>query len=339
MKKACQIIAEAGVNHNGSIETAFMLVDAACQAGADYVKFQTFRADKLVTRSAKTADYQRRNLGGTDSQYEMLKKLELPDEGFRELAGYCARKGIGFLSTPFDIESARFLASLGMSAMKVSSGDLTNLPLLRELAFIGIPVILSTGMATIGDIEASVDLLERHGLALETISILHCTTEYPAPFAEVNLQVLQTFRSAFPFASIGYSDHTEGIAISLAAAALGAEWIEKHVTLDRSMPGPDHLASIEPDELKALVTGVRQIGQAMGDGRKKPTASELNNACVARKSIVAASNIKKGELFSVLNLTVQRPGNGLSPMLWDTVIGKPALRDYQKGVLIESSVT
>lgn len=335
MRKACKIIAEAGVNHNGSIETAFLLVDAAYRAGADYVKFQTFRADKLVTRSAKTADYQQRNLGGADSQYEMLKKLELPDEGFRELADYCVQKGIGFLSTPFDIESARFLASLDIAAMKVSSGDLTNLPLLRELAVIGKPVILSTGMATFGEIEASVDALERHGLALETLSILHCTTEYPAPYTEVNLQVLQTFRAVFPFASIGYSDHTEGIAISLAAAALGAEWIEKHVTLDRSMQGPDHLASIEPDELHALVNGVRQIGLAMGDGRKQPTASELNNACVARKSIVAACNVKKGELFSELNLTVQRPGNGINPMLWDAVIGKPALRDYQKGALIE----
>jgi N-acetylneuraminate synthase len=336
MRKECKIIAEAGVNHNGSMETAFALVDAACQAGADYVKFQTFRADRLVTRFARTADYQRRNLGGADSQYEMLKKLELPDEGFRELAGYCAKKGIGFLSTPFDIESARFLAGLGMPAMKVSSGDLTNLPLLRELAGIRLPVILSTGMATLGEVEASIDVLDRHGLAVEQLSILHCTTEYPAPFAEINLRVMQTFRAAFPFASIGYSDHTEGIAVSFAAAALGAEWLEKHVTLDRSMPGPDHRASIEPDELKALVRGVRQIGLAMGDGRKNPSASELNNAIAARKSIIAASPIVRGEPFSERNLTVQRPGNGISPMLWDALMGKPAMRDYDRGELIDS---
>lgn len=330
MSKVCQVIAEAGVNHNGSMQMAFALVDEAFVAGADFVKFQTFRAEKLVTRSAQTAQYQRRNTGSVESQYEMLKRLELPEGGFRELSGYCVEKGIGFLSTPFDIEAAYFLADLGMAAMKVSSGDLTNLPLLRELAKIGLPVILSTGMAMLGEVEAAVELLEHSGLSIGKISILHCTTEYPAPLDEVNLNAMVTLRAAFPGASIGYSDHTEGIAISLAAATMGADLIEKHFTLDRSMEGPDHRASLEPTELCSLVSGVRQIGMAMGDGRKRPSASERKNIEIARKSIVAACRINRGELFSEANLAVRRPGNGRSPMQWDALIGQLALRDYQQ---------
>lgn len=334
MNSGCLVIAEAGVNHNGSMDLAFTLIDKACAAGADFVKFQTFSADKLVTLSAQTAEYQRRNTGSSESQYQMLKRLELPQEGFRELARYCTTKGIGFLSTPFDVESAYFLAGLGMPAMKVSSGDLTNFPFLRELARIGLPVILSTGMATLGDIESAVDLLERYGLAAHDITLLHCTTEYPAPLAEVNLKALNTLHSAFPLSPIGYSDHTEGIFISLAAAAMGAKVIEKHFTIDRSMDGPDHKASLEPMELSALVSGVRGIDLAMGDGRKRPSPSELKNMHVARKSIVAACYIRKGEVFSEDNLDVRRPGTGRSPMQWENLIGQQASRDYDTSELI-----
>lgn len=334
MGKVCQVIAEAGVNHNGSMQLAIAMIDAAHAAGADYVKFQTFRAEKLVTRRAHTAEYQRINTGIVETQYEMLKRLELSEDGFRDLAEYCSKKGIGFLSTPFDIEAAYFLAGIGMTAMKVSSGDLTNLPLLRELAKIGLPVILSTGMATLGEVEAAVELLEKNRLSIEKMTILHCTTEYPAPFSEVNLRALRTLRTAFPGARIGYSDHTEGIAVSLSAASLGADLIEKHFTLDRAMKGPDHKASLEPSELLALVSSLQQIGVALGDGRKQPSASECKNIAVARKSIVAACFIRKGEIFTESNLTVRRPGSGRSPMLWDTLIGQPSPRDYEPDEMI-----
>lgn len=334
MSKTCQIIAEAGVNHNGSMEVAFALVDRAIAAGADFVKFQTFQADKLVTRGAPKADYQQRNSGGSESQYEMLKRLELPNEGFRELCVYCKEKGIGFLSTPFDIEAAHFLAGLGMSAMKVSSGDLTNLPFLRAIAGIELPVILSTGMANIGEVEDAVEALESRGLSLGEITILHCTTEYPAPPGEVNLRAMHTLRTVFPGATIGYSDHTQGIAISLAAVAMGAEVLEKHFTLDRTMAGPDHKASLEPDELSDLVAGAREISSAKGDGRKCPSPSEQKNISIARKSIVAARQIRKGEVFSELNLAVRRPGHGRSPMQWDSLIGQLATRDYDQDEMV-----
>lgn len=328
MNKNCCIIAEAGVNHNGSLDLAFALIDQALTAGADFIKFQTFQADQLATKAAPQAAYQMRNTGSHESQYDMLKRLELPLESFKELSDYCKQKPIQFLSTPFDIASAYFLAKLGMPMMKVSSGDLTNMPFLRELGSIGLPVILSTGMATLGDVEAGVNVLEKTGLSMDQITILHCTTEYPAPIEEVNLKAMDTLRFAFPGATIGYSDHTEGIAISLAAAAMGAELLEKHFTLDRTMSGPDHKASIELSALSELTQGVRAICSALGNGRKVPSASEIKNMAIARKSIVAACPIKKGDIFSSDNLTVRRPGSGSSPMLWDEFIGTTATRDY-----------
>ncbi|WP_240655710.1 N-acetylneuraminate synthase [Paraburkholderia phosphatilytica] len=328
MNPTCAIIAEAGVNHNGSFELACRLVDAAAKARADFVKFQTFKTEKLVTRHAPKADYQKQTSGASESQFDMLKRLELPASAFRELAAYCDEQGIAFLSTPFDIESAIFLASIGMQALKVSSGDLTDIPFLRQLGAMGLPIILSTGMATLGEVEDALEALEASGTSLERVTLLHCTTEYPAPVEEVNLRAMLTLRTAFPRASTGYSDHTEGIDIPVAAAALGARVIEKHVTLDRAMPGPDHRASIEPHELKRMVDAVRRITSALGDGRKRPSASELPNRVVARKSIVASRPIEQGEALSPDNLTVRRPGSGISPAQWDRVVGTLATRAY-----------
>jgi N,N'-diacetyllegionaminate synthase len=324
----CAIIAEAGVNHNGSIELAFRLVDAAAQARADYVKFQTFRTEKLVTRDAPKAAYQKQTSGASESQFDMLKRLELPPSAFREIADHCSEKGIAFLSTPFDAESAAFLAGIGTKALKIGSGDLTDIPFLRELGAIGLPIILSTGMATLGEVEDALETLEVAGTPLERITVLHCTTEYPAPVEEVNLRAMLTLGAAFPRVSIGYSDHTEGIDIPIAAAALGARVIEKHVTLDRAMEGPDHRASLEPQELAQMVRAVRRVTSALGDGRKRPSASELPNRLVARKSIVASRAIAKGETLSPDNLTVRRPGSGISPSQWDRVVGTFATRDY-----------
>jgi N-acetylneuraminate synthase len=328
MTHHCTVIAEAGVNHNGSMELAYRLIDVAAAAGADYVKFQTFRAAALATGSAPKANYQKATTGHAESQLEMLKRLELPLEAFADLAACCADKGVAFMSTPFDLEAAHFLANLDMSAFKVSSGDLTNTPFLREIGRIGKPVILSSGMATLGEVEQAVETLERAGTPIEKITLLHCTTEYPAPAEEVNLRAMCTLRTAFPRATIGYSDHTEGIDVPVAAVALGAQVIEKHFTLDRSMEGPDHKASLEPPELAAMVRAIRRVGSALGDGRKAPTASEIPNRLVARKSIVAARSIARGETFSADNLAVRRPGNGLSPTRWDEVIGTVAVRDY-----------
>lgn len=327
----CEIIAEAGVNHNGSIDAAYSLIDVAADCGVDYVKFQTFDAAKLVDRNALKADYQIKNSGAGESQYEMLKRLELPRAAFSELLNYSVNKGVKFLSTPFDIDAAYFLADLGIDKMKVSSGDLTNIPFLRELAKIGLPVILSTGMANLSEVEAAVETLESKGMPIDKLTILHCTTEYPAPACEVNLNAMRTLRCAFPGATIGYSDHTQGIAISLASVANGAQVLEKHFTLDRNLPGPDHKASLEPFELKSLVMGAREIVQALGDGRKQPTTSEKINMGVARKSIVAARHIRKGETFSDDNLIVRRPGTGVSPLLWDKVVNQVSLRDYEEG--------
>ena len=326
----CQIIAEAGVNHNGSSDLAFRLVDVAVEAGADFIKFQTFKADKLVTRDAARAAYQSRATNSDGSQYEMLKELELDEATFDALIAYCKTKGIGFLSTPFDADSARFLAEAGMPAFKVSSGDLTNLPFLRDLARYGLPMMLSSGMATLGELDASVNALEAAGLMLDRLTLLHCTTEYPAPVMDVNLNAMLTMRQAYPGATVGYSDHTEGIHIPVAAAALGARVLEKHFTLDRRMPGPDHQASLEPHELKTMVAQVRSVVSALGDGRKRPMPSELANRAVARKSIVADRAIAAGEILTAENLATRRPGNGLSPMLWDEVIGRPAPRDLRE---------
>lgn len=326
---ACTIIAEAGVNHNGSAELAFRLVDAAVEAGAHIVKFQTFKAEKLVTKDAPQAAYQKRNIGEDSGQFAMLKKLELDDAVFRDLIRYCETKGIGFLSTPFDEDSARFLVDAGMTSFKVSSGDLTNLPFLRALADYRLPMILSSGMATLAELDESVSALEKAGLSIDKLTLLHCTTEYPAPPGEVNLKAMQTIAAAYPGATIGYSDHTEGIHIPVAAAAMGAAVLEKHFTLDRAMEGPDHKASLEPGELKAMVDAVRIVTEALGNGRKAPTASELPNRLVARKSIVARRDIAAGELLSAENLVARRPGDGISPMRWDDLIGTRATRDYK----------
>ncbi len=327
-RQSTLIIAEAGVNHNGDMATARRLVDAAAEAGADLVKFQTFSAKTLVSAKAVKAEYQNRNeAGNSETQQSMLQRLELPKEAHFDLLTHCADRGIGFFSTAFDFDSLDFLNQLGLPRFKVPSGEITNLPYLRRVARFGKELILSTGMATLGEIEAALEVIERSGCPRNQITLLHCTTEYPAPYGEVNLKAIATLREAFGVA-VGYSDHTEGIEISLAAVALGATIIEKHFTLDRSMPGPDHAASLQPDELRALVAGVRRIELALGSSRKQRTLSEEKNRVVVRKSIVASRNIKCGEVFSEENLTVKRPGSGLSPMRWDEVIGRLAVRDF-----------
>lgn len=328
------IIAEAGVNHNGSAENAFRMIDAAADAGADYVKFQTFKAEKLANTSAAQADYQKRNTGCSESQLDMLRRLELGDDTFRELQAYCVSKGIGFLSTPFDIDSVRFLASLGMDYMKIPSGEITNLPYLRAVAATGLPVIMSTGMCTNDDIRAALDALLNGGLTIGQISLLHCNTQYPTPMSDVNLRAMESLRSAFG-TDVGYSDHTLGIEVPIAAVALGATVIEKHFTLDRTMPGPDHKASLEPAELKAMVHAIRNIEHALGSPDKHVTPSEDANIAVARKSIVAARHINKGEVLSDENLCAKRPGTGISPMRWDEVCGQHAIRDFEKDEIIE----
>lgn len=331
MKKTL-IIAEAGVNHNGSIVIAKRLAQIAKECGADIVKYQTVNLDCLVSESAQMADYQKQNIGKETSQKDMLQKLLLKKDEFVELAAYCKEIGIGFLSTPFDIDSIGFLEGLGCERWKVPSGEITNLPYLEKIAETGKPVILSTGMSTMDEVGAAYRLLQENGAG--KITLLHCTTEYPAPFADVNLLAMQTLRETFGCA-VGYSDHTRGIEISLAAVAMGAGIIEKHFTLDRNMEGPDHKASLEPEELKTLVTSIRNIETALGDGKKRPMQSELGNMAVARKSIIAARDIKKGELLDAGNLTTKRPGSGISPMKWYEVLGTAAIRDFQKDELIE----
>lgn len=329
---AVTIIAEAGVNHNGSVEMARQMVRTAAEAGVDYVKFQTFSADRIVSRSARQADYQRRNLGtdsagADDSQYAMLKALELSAGDFASLAEYCRNCGTRFMSTPFDIESIGTLLPLNMDYMKVPSGEITNLPYLRAVAATGVPVIMSTGMAAMTEIHDAVDALCKAGLSTADLTLLHCTTEYPAPPADVNLRVMDTLRREFGV-RVGYSDHTEGIEISLAAVAMGAEVIEKHFTLDRSLPGPDHVASLDPRGLNDLVRGIRLIETAMGHAEKTVSEAEMRNRLAARKSIVAARPIAAGEIITPEMLTVKRPGSGLSPMLWDSLVGTRATRDY-----------
>ncbi|WP_417464343.1 N-acetylneuraminate synthase [Kordiimonas sp.] len=328
------VIAEAGVNHNGDLEKAKSLVDAAAAAGADLVKFQTFKADKIASGAAKKADYQARNDGDTDSQLDMLKRLELSRADHEALIAHCKNRGIGFFSTGFDLDSLDYLAGLGFDQFKIPSGEITNLPYLRRIASFGRDVILSTGMASLGDIEAAIEALEVAGLSRDRITVLHCTTEYPAPMDEVNLLAMQTIGQAFGV-PVGYSDHTEGIEVAIAATALGATVIEKHFTLDRTLPGPDHAASLEPDELAAMVRGIRRIEAALGGATKRLTKSEASNKAVVRKSIVAAKPIVKGEIFSDDNLTAKRPGTGLSPMRWDEVVGRPAPRDFAEDDLIE----
>lgn len=330
------IIAEAGVNHNGSLERAKEMVRVAKACGVDYVKFQTFKAELIVNKYAAQADYQRKNLGneGNDSQLEMLRNLELQFKDFAYLKEYCKKEGIGFMSTPFDLTSIDFLANLGMDYMKVPSGEITNLPYLRKIAAKGIPVIMSTGMCSLKEIEEAMDVLHKGGLSTDQITLLHCNTEYPTPMEDVNLRAMETLRRIFE-TKVGYSDHTKGIEVPVAAVAMGAEVIEKHFTLDRTLPGPDHVASLEPDELKAMVSAIRNVEKAIGTGEKMVTQSEEKNIKVARKSIVAARFIQKGEEFTEENLTVKRPGSGISPMQWDSVLGNTANRDFEIDELIE----
>jgi len=328
------IIAEAGVNHNGNLDLARQLVDVAADAGVDVVKFQTFSADRLVTAQAQKAAYQVETTGAGESQHAMLRRLELNYAMHVDLIAHCRARGIEFLSTGFDPASVDMLAELGLQRFKIPSGEITNLPYLRHLGRYGKPVILSTGMATLGEIEAALEALEVAGTPCQRITALHCNTEYPTPMADVNLRAMLSIREAFKVA-VGYSDHTSGIEVAIAAVALGAEVIEKHFTLDRNQDGPDHKASLEPDELKALVTSIRNIEQALGDGRKRPSPSEAGNKAIARKSLVAACAIRAGEPFTEANLTVKRPGTGLSPMWWDLALGRRATRDYSPDELIE----
>lgn len=328
------IIAEAGVNHNGDIGLAKQLIDRAADAGADLVKFQTFKAERLVTRMAPKADYQSLATNSRESQHEMLRRLELTPEMHKELISHCATRHIGFFSTGFDIESIDLLVSFGQDRFKIPSGEITNLPYLRHIGQLGKCVILSTGMATLGDIEAAITALEQAGTQRTNITVLHCTTEYPTPMDEVNLRAMQSIHAAFGV-TVGYSDHTPGIEVAIAAVAMGASVIEKHFTLDRNFPGPDHKASLEPAELKAMVTAIRNIEMALGDGIKRLTPSEAGNRPVARKSLVASRPIKSGELFCVENITAKRPGTGISPMRWDEVIGRSSPRDFGADELID----
>lgn len=333
MKKRVMIIAEAGVNHNGSLERAFRMIDAAASAGADIIKFQSFKTEKLVTADAPKAAYQQTNTGETGSQFGMLKKLELAEDAHVLLMNYCREKGITFMSTPFDAESAEMLNCLNVEMFKVGSGDLTNLPLLRQLAGYLKPIILSTGMADMDEIGKALEVVTNGGLPKEKITILHANTDYPTPYSDVNLTAMLAIKRKFGV-TVGYSDHTDGIEVPIAAVALGAQVIEKHFTLDRNLEGPDHKASLEPAELSAMVRSIRNIEIALGNGKKIPSAGERKNMAAARKSIVAASTIYKGELFTEENLTVKRPGTGICPLRWDQIIGTFATRDYRKDELI-----
>lgn len=328
MKKVI-IIAEAGVNHCGSFKRAVKMVHAAADAGADYVKFQTFKAEKLVSKNAPKARYQSENDPDSGStQLEMLRKLELTEEDFAELSQECKRCGIGFLSTPFDLESIRMLAALDMDFWKIPSGEVTNLPYLRAIAAYGKPVVMSTGMCTLPEVEAAVNALCKAGMDRKQIALLHCNTQYPTPPADVNLRAMEALKT-LGCGAVGFSDHTLGIAVPLAAAALGAEIIEKHFTLDRNLPGPDHKASLTPAELTDMVNGIRTIEQALGNNKKTLTPSESVNVTVARRSIVANRQIRKGEVLTEEKLTTKRPATGLSPMLWDSVINTRAIRDFE----------
>ena len=328
------IIAEAGVNHNGDIEVAKQLIAAAKAAGADFVKFQTFKTAKLVIKTAEKATYQKGTTDAEESQYDMIRKLELSRADHEVLIEECRRQGIGFFSTAFDTDSFDMLVEMGLDQVKIPSGELTNLPLLRYMTRLGMPVMLSTGMATLGEIEAALAVVEQSGTPRNRITVLHCTTEYPAPMADVNLRAMLSMKVALGV-EVGYSDHTQGIEIPVAAVALGARVIEKHFTLDRTLPGPDHQASLEPHELKAMVDAIRNVEVALGDGVKRPSPSELKNKPIARKSLVAIRAIRAGESFSADNIGTKRPGTGITPMRWDEVIGRLAPRDFYADELIE----
>jgi len=328
------IIAEAGVNHNGSIDTAKKMIDVASEAGANAVKFQTFKAEKLVCREAPKAKYQNKTIGGSISQFEMLKRLELSHASHRILIKHCSKKGITFLSTPFDLESIDFLNELAVKIFKIPSGEITNLPYLRKIGSLKKKVLMSSGMSDMDEIATAIDILINAGTKRENITILHANTEYPTPMKDVNLSAMLSIKKEFRV-NVGYSDHTPGIEVPVAAVALGASVIEKHFTLDKRMKGPDHNASLEPLELRAMIKAIRNIEKALGDGIKRPSASELKNKAVVRKSIVAAKNIKKGEIFLIKNLAVKRPGFGISPMEWDRVVGQKARRDFAQDEIIE----
>ena len=327
------IIAEAGVNHNGSIELAKKLIDIAVEAGVDAVKFQTFKAEKLVFKNAQKAEYQKETTDAKESQFEMIKKLELDVDTHYELIRYCNNKNIMFLSTPFDLDSIDLLDKLELPIFKIPSGEITNLPYLRKIGALKKQVILSTGMADIGEIEDALDVLIEAGTPKEKITVLHANTMYPTPYQDVNLRAMVTIGNTFDIA-YGYSDHTLGIEVDIASVAMGATVIEKHFTLDNSMEGPDHKASLEPHELKAMVKAIRNIEKALGSKVKKPTESEIPNIKIARKSIVASSSIKEGEIFTEENLAVKRPSGGISPMRWDELIGTVATKDYEVDELI-----
>lgn len=328
------IIAEAGVNHNGSLEMACRLADEAKRAGADYVKFQTGIPENVISVRAEQAEYQKHNTGTSESQLDMVRKIMLRPDDFKPLKEYCDSIGIRFLSTPFDLDSIDILKPLEMDLWKIPSGEITNLPYLRKIASMGQPVVMSTGMSRLGEVDDAVGVLLDGGLTLDMITLLHCNTEYPTPYTDVNLRAMLALRDAIG-CRVGYSDHTLGIEVPVAAVAMGAEVIEKHFTLDKTLPGPDHVASLEPAELKAMVSAIRHTEAVLGSGRKDVSPSERKNIAIARKSIIAARPISKGERFSHDNLTVKRPGNGISPMLWDTVVGLEAPRDFEPDELIE----
>ena len=328
------IIAEAGVNHNGSVEIAKRMIEVAKECGADAIKFQTFKAEEVVSKYAPKAEYQKQTTGEIESHLQMLKKLELSFDDFIVLKEYCDKLGIMFLSTPFDFESIDFLNSLGLEIFKIPSGEITNLPYLEKIGKLRKKVILSTGMADLGEIEDALDILTSCGTKKEDITILHCNTEYPTPYEDVNLLAMLTIKEAFKV-KVGYSDHTLGIEVPIAAVALGASVIEKHFTLDRNMQGPDHKSSLETNELKAMVKAIRNVEKALGDGIKKPSPSEIKNKIIVRRSIVAKRNIKRGEIFNEENITVKRSATGISPMRWYEILGKTATRDYKEDEIIE----
>ncbi|WP_319525431.1 N-acetylneuraminate synthase [uncultured Desulfosarcina sp.] len=321
------IIAEAGVNHNGSFSMGFQLIDAAMDAGADAIKFQTFKAERLVTRDARKAEYQR-SCSENESQFDMLRQLELKESDQFKLLEHCRAKGFQFLSSPFDLKAIDFLNKLGITTFKIPSGEINNLPYLRKIGSFNKEIILSTGMSTLAEIEEAIDILNTAGTPKNKITVLHCNSAYPSPIEDVNLRAMLSIRNAFNV-KIGYSDHTIGIEISIAAVAMGAKIIEKHFTLNNDLPGPDHKVSLNPHAFKKMVTSIRNVERALGSAHKKPTPSELKNKPLVRKSIVASKEIKKGEVFTEDNLTVKRPSGGVSPLLWDTIIGKIARKDYK----------
>ncbi len=330
------IIAEAGVNHNGNMDLALQMVEIASKAGANAIKFQTFRAETLVTRTASKANYQKKTSNADESQFDMLKRLELDLDSHKKLMAHCRERQIDFLSTPFDLTTIDLLSGIGLTTWKIPSGDITNLPYLKKIGALKQQVILSTGMADLGEIEDALNILENAGTPRKNITVLHCNTEYPTPMQDVNLRAMLTIQRAFPGIQVGYSDHTIGIEVPIAAVAMGAAVIEKHFTSDRGLPGPDHKASLEPAELRAMVEGIRNIEMALGNGIKRNSPSEAANLEVARKSIVAARPITAGETFTEENLTVKRPGSGISPMRWYEMLGKKSHRTYAEDELIDA---